>query len=340
MKTKIITALGMMSALSACSTTYLISTDIARDGSTTRELTEKRGTNKEPFLSDFDDTWTVNINDSVTMMKKKTRNIGQLSEGFTFKEQNRPLATPVESLKKRFRWFYTRYDFKAVYPEITDKGEIPLNSYLDAPTAALWFRGDISAFRGMNGVELKETLDEADEAFARWFGRSIYEIYSDVVAEFTQDDQLSRRLAAEREKVFADNKKIIEPFELTIEEVCGILDNHFSTGYFAKLYDENKTAMESRAEELTKTIKLFETDILYSLAMPGEVVSTNGSLSSDGRLEWKVDGWRILASNYTLEASSRVPNYWAWIVTLLAIAAACVAAAVCARSYLTTMRIN
>jgi hypothetical protein len=328
----------MASALSACSTTYRISTDITRDGSAAREITTKEKSGPGSFLHDFDDSWRVSVGDSVTVIRKEARGLNELSAGFSFEEYNRPLAVPVESLEKHFRWFYTYYDFKVVWPEITDKGNVPLDSCFDERSAALWFRGDLSAFHGLNGIELKEELDRADEACLRWLGRSFYEVHFDVLSEFAQDGPYGSSLAAERERVLSANKKEIQSLEFEFEDLCGVLDRHFQTGYFSGLYGENKTVMEAAIEERTKTTKLFETDILYSLAMPGELVSTDATISTDGRLEWKVDGWRILTSDYTLQARSRVPNYWAWAVTLVALAAACVVALISARSYLATLR--
>jgi hypothetical protein len=338
MKNKLITAICVAAALSACSTTYTISTDIARDGSAAREITTKGKPGPDSFLRDFDDTWRVSVGDSVTVIRKEARELEQLSAGFSFEEYNRPLAAPVESLEKHFRWFYTCYDFKAVWPEITDKGNIPLDSCFDERSAALWFRGDMSDFHGLNGVELKEELDRADEAFSKWLGRSFYEVYFQVISQFAQGGPYGSSLAAEKEKVLSDNQKTIQSLDFEFNDLCAMLDRHFKTDYFSGLYGENKTEMEAVIEERTKTIKLFETDIIYCLAMPGEVVSTDATISPDGRLEWKVDGWRILASDYTIRAQSRVPNYWAWAVTLIALAAACVVALISARSYLATLR--
>lgn len=328
----------MALSVASCSTTYRISTVIERNGSATREFTQKGKVDVESFLFDFGEGWQARVNDSMTIMKKEAATVKELSEGFRFEEYDRPLAAPAESLKKRFRWFYTYYDFEAVYSEIEDKGNVPMGAYLDEEQMALWFRGDMSAYRGLNGVELKEKLDEADEAFWKWFGRSLYEIYFDVVSKFAAQGPYASRLAAEKDKVFETEADDIDPFDFSIDKLCGMFDRRLATDYFSVLYGENKDAIDLESEQRTKAVELFDTEIIYSLTMPGRVISTNAPVSNGGVSEWKVDGWRILASDYTLTARSRTPNYWTWIVTLLAVAALCSLTVRYSRSYRATMR--
>ena len=70
------------------------------------------------------------------------------------------------------------------------------------------------------------------------------------------------------------------------------------------------------------TMELFDNQIKFELAMPGELLSANTLLKEEGRVIWKVDAYRLLGGNYVLEAESRVMNMWAFCVTGLLIALA------------------
>ena len=61
--------------------------------------------------------------------------------------------------------------------------------------------------------------------------------------------------------------------------------------------------------------------IQFELTMPGTLLSSNASLSTNNIMVWKIDGLRLLTGNYVLTAESRVINYWAFGLTLLIILA-------------------
>ena len=51
------------------------------------------------------------------------------------------------------------------------------------------------------------------------------------------------------------------------------------------------------------------------LAVPGKVISTNAPIIDAEYLKWKVDGMRLLFDDYTLTASYRVVNIWAFVIS-------------------------
>ena len=48
--------------------------------------------------------------------------------------------------------------------------------------------------------------------------------------------------------------------------------------------------------------------MLYQVRMPGRLTSANTDLMDDGIPVWKVDGFRLLAGDLTIEATSRRAN--------------------------------
>ena len=80
--------------------------------------------------------------------------------------------------------------------------------------------------------------------------------------------------------------------------------------------------MEQVFEEKCIVTQLFEYQIKFEQAMPGELLSSNTVSAEDGMLVWKVDAYRVLADNYRLQAESRVMNIWAFVLTGLLLAVA------------------
>ena len=62
----------------------------------------------------------------------------------------------------------------------------------------------------------------------------------------------------------------------------------------------------------------------YSLKMPGHVVETGRGTLQDGVINYRFAGKFLLAGDYTITATSRVTNVWAFIlsglIVLLALA--------------------
>jgi hypothetical protein len=49
--------------------------------------------------------------------------------------------------------------------------------------------------------------------------------------------------------------------------------------------------------------------------MPGKLTGTNGYIDSAGILLWPVDSDYFLTEQYKMQAESKIPNKWAWIVS-------------------------
>jgi hypothetical protein len=225
--------------------------------------------------------------------------------------------TPRESLKKRFRWFYTYYAFTAVYPEVTEKGRVPMELYLNKDEQKFYLQGDMSAFRGLNGFELKEVIDDMGERFEKWYYRSLYEESFDIILQYACTDY-RLQLPAMKDSLYSVHEKDID--DLSKIDAVNLLDKYFVTDYFSKLYVENSSEMDKKLEEKTsETDELQKLNIQYELTLPGKLMATNSDRQNDGTLIWKINMFKFLADDYTLTAESRTTNLWAFAVTLLLI---------------------
>lgn len=335
-------SLGMTS----CSTYYRMTSRIDTNGSMHREVYARGDSafiagNKthNPFLFQLDTDWQIVNLDSTLKFNfwgeeeklnvKACRNIPLINgEYFSIsngKEQMSSLAIPTEQLKKRFKWFYTYYIYTATYKELPDKGPVPLDKYLNKEEQIIWFRGDNAAFSGMNGIEQNDKLDKLEAKFGEWYNRSQYEVIWEVIRQFTSqkgDTVYVNRLNELKETVYTNHLSGKDSCgDAGIDDVCALFDKDVQTNYYLELYKAHAKAMDNMCEQKIKIAEVFYHAIQFELTMPGTLLSSNASLSTNNIMVWKIDGLRLLTGNYVLTAESRVINYWAFGLTLLIILA-------------------
>ncbi len=337
MKTnKIIIWMVISIILTSCfSENYRIITHVNRDGSCSREVSTRVDSISDLFPYDLSSGWDISQTDTVVneYLSQKVKKNVKVSKKFTSVEalstglrRDNILPVPEESLKKRFRWFYTYYAFTAVYPEITEKGSVPMDKYLNEAERKLYLQGDLSGYRGMSGFELKMELDGIEDRFMKWYIRNLYEECFEIIHYYSNATNMDFRtqLSAIKDTLYSINKEQIESDpglnSFGVSDVCGLLDKYFSTNAFTTLYAGKTEEINSMLKSRTKvTNDLLNFSIQYELTLPGKVIMTNTDLRNEDLLLWKVDAFRFLADDYILTAESRVANSWAFIGTLLLI---------------------
>lgn len=344
-----------MCSLTSCISKYKIATSISADGSCLREVYAEGDSaflagnlaHNPYMLFLLDSSWQITPLEHGDRRKERSaeynvkisktfRAIDEISAGLQLEEDMRPLAAPRETFQKRFRWFYTCYTVKAVYPCIADKIPVAVDGYMSREEQMLWFRGDFSAYRGLNGMELKDKMDEIEKSFFTWHSRNIYEAYFEAVCELEKrrSSPYTAQLAAAKDTLFLMLVKECDLTEVKVDAIYRVLDKYFKTSYFSDLYKKSKpqidTLCESKREYIARLEeKLFAKDIEYALTLPGKLVAANAPLAAQDTLRWKVTAVRLLTDDYELTATTREANIWAFAVVffLIALSAYCSARA-------------
>lgn len=339
---KWIAALVLLFGMTSCGTCYRMVSQVNSDGSMYREvyaygdsafLAGDRTDN--PFLFQIGPEWRLNNQDSVVKFNcwgdegklnvKAYRMYPMVGAGsfstLDGKEYMHPLVVPVEKLRKSFRWFYTYYQYTATYAELPDKGPVPLEMYMSKEEQRIWFRGDMKALDGLNGIEQNNKLDDIEAKFWKWYNRTQYELSYEVILHFLilkGDTASVRQLADLKEPIYGKYFSGKDTGDDGAPEgVCQYLDEFSRTKYFSDLYKANEQPMNEMFEVKGQATELFGYAVQFELSMPGRVIATNAALQKDGSLIWKVDAFRLLDSDYILTAESRTVNYWAFAITIL-----------------------
>ncbi len=345
MKTNyLLITIALLTGMTSCATRYRMVSRIDKDGTMYREVYAKadsafmagdRSHSPFPFLTDgnwqterLDSAHTCDFWGATEKLNVKTArhypSVG--GELFTLAPAygyTRPVMVPHERLEKRFRWFYTYYTYTADYQKIAEKLPVPLGRYLSREEQQLWLQGNDAAFRGLNGIELNERLSAIEDKFAQWCDRSLYEVNWEILFRFAshrQDTLHTALLQQWKEKVYRQYQQEGKHWEQEDpRSTARLFDTICHTDFYARLYEANRAEMDALLEQKMKLADLLCQTVQFELAMPGKLLAANTPFVGRDSAVWKVDGFRIMADDYLLTATSRSINYWAFVITLFAV---------------------
>jgi hypothetical protein len=225
------------------------------------------------------------------------------------------LATKV-SFRKKFRWFYTYYEFSETYPKVNPFKLVPVSNYLTQEEITTLYGENTALYKGRNGLEIKDLLVSIEGKANAWLSRSYYEeLYKFILANYKHYKEIpvdSATFAQARNAIYRLNKDSIH-FDNFKPEV--LFDAYFKTKAFTKQEDMPKELEKDFDKRIPDFTKYFSQTLNYKLAMPGKIIKTSTSMIKGDTLCWTVDANRFFFTDYALEAKSRKANVWTFLVT-------------------------
>ena len=313
--------------VNSCTTYYYVRTDVSRNLDVERHVYASSedgssvdfpfGTSGEWKVSKLPETLEVDFYDAKESMTHEAYRSGGIEDvSLVCKDAFNPLLRPVERLGKRFRWFYTYYDYNAEFKGLKEMLPLPFDGYITDEQVELFFRGADSP-EGWNGVEMYYLLDDINQSFAKWHSDATYFVMCDIFEPYITKQQIvtldtlknSFMEGIEREVMFA-----MKPDEFE-DRLAAVLPD----SGFGQIYEDNSVAIDQAYEKEIKIIECFETAFMYTVDLPGKYVAGNAvDLMGDSPM-WKADAYRLMAGDLKLNATSRQVNVWAFLVTFAVI---------------------
>jgi len=221
-------------------------------------------------------------------------------------------------LEKSFKWFYTDYTFSETF---TYEGEpifpIPLSDFLSADTASFWFTGQPDLTQYLSGAEQKELLDKIEKKIDQWSNANwFYEICNIIIDNY---DSIQNAPVGKERFISLRDSLVMQPCVLNgntedsnpkafLSPIEGNLQTEVYTN-FLQAYEGGPAQYE----------QLLSFGAPYDLVMPGTVTDA-GMGEYDGKvIHYQLGGERLISGPYTIAATSRVTNVWAFIVTGLVV---------------------
>lgn len=254
--------------------------------------------------------------------KKNYKSVEEMSaEIYTAERSHLIKAEGIKAsskLEKRFKWFYTDYTFSETFArEDTTLFPIPLSQFVSADTASYWFTGHPDLTQGLCGAEQKEMLDGIEKKVGQWTNANwFYEICNVILENYdkVQNPPVSKeRFASVRDSL------VMLPCVLNADEEGFIMEGVHSP--FEKIFqtDAYTQFLHSYEGGLGQYKQLLSFGTSYDLVMPGRVLNA-GMGQYDGEvIHYRLGDERMIPGDYTITATSRVTNVWAFIVTFLVI---------------------
>ena len=328
MKTaRIFVAILSVVFVNSCTTYYYVRTDVSKNLDVERSVYASSADGSSvDFPFDMTEDWKVSMlpeslevdfYDAQEKMTCQASCSGRIRDvALASKDVPNPLLRPSESLDKRFRWFYTYYDYNAQLKGLKEMLPLPFDGYITDEQVEIFFRG-ANPPEGWNGVEMYYLLDDINHNFAKWHSDATYFVMCDIFEPYCTKQQsvaldtLKHRFmeGIEREVMFA-----MKPDEFE-DRLAAVLPD----SGFGKIYEDNSAAIDSAYEKEIEIIECFETAFMYTVDLPGRYVAGNAVEFMDGSPTWKVDAYRLMAGDLKLSATSRQVNVWAFPVTFAVI---------------------
>jgi hypothetical protein len=328
---------------------YQMYTKIRSDGSCYREFIRSADsafvagdTSRNPFPMKIDSTWKItyykrmagdtsryaNLPPNITYKKDSTEftwfatakkeyaSVEDLAKSFRFDDSKWDSIVPDIALRKKFRWFYTYFEFSETYKPVNPFKRVPITDYLSDKEIAALYGEDQELYKGKNGYEIKSLLEDLENKADKWFNHSFYEeLYAIYILHFDLFKGApidADRFAMEKDTIYKYYFKedTVDMFEKDFDEM---LDHHFHTKAFTSAStDEFEETMKN---EFPDFMKYSEVELNYRMSLPGKIIETNAPFMNQDTLTWKVEENRFYFHDYPLTATSRKPNYWAFVVT-------------------------
>lgn len=269
--------------------------------------------------------WQWDKNDTVkkiiVTVRRDFRNAKEMGEQFCFSKSHEWHDLKSECLlDKKFRWFYTYYDYKEIYPKIKTFDNVPFSKYMTSDEASFWFTGKPDLLKGMNGVEIREYIGGLENKYNSWFAHNLWNVeYKTLLSNYDLLDPKpasKQRLEQAKDSVFEKNMSFNNNGEMELE-MYQCLDKYFKTTAFSLLWNKEGNPMKKFEDnnDSLQFIEYFTKSVNYKLLLPGKITEPQNALVHGDTLVWKLTAYRMVHSDYEIAAQSRKANVWAFIVS-------------------------
>ena len=231
---------------------------------------------------------------------------------------------PQASLTKRFRWFYTYYTYEETYLHQTQLLYYPLDKFLNDDEASYWFTGEPDLMQGYSPIEKKETYDMLEEQCDRWLVANYVAAAYDAV-EFKGTGEMCDSLydLSLDESAYRANRDSLVSYALDHQfslgdDIDSLFISYFGDGVSVPAFASS--TIERKLDTcMNAIVELMSLKMDYWLVLPGKIVDAGTGILDEGAVRYRLTGNRLIPHDYTITATSRAVNVWAFVVTILVI---------------------
>ena len=286
--------------ISACKE-YFVTTKINPDGSCERiiKITDYNGNDSNDLRFYVDSTWTKKIERSgkdsnyTTTFSKKFNSVVELEN----EVRKSPTFKPEIKLNKTFRWFYTYYEYSETYKRNNPFKALPLEKYFSPK--------DIDSLnQGLGEKSLSNKLEYYVQAC---MSAVLIDSVKNVMEKHSihNEERINEFFEKMDPSIFDHKEKLTG----AILDLCG-----------SQKSPQLKNDLDSAVTRLERKINNQLEPVLGSgftsrVILPGLLLDSNSKSVEGNLLSWKVEPGSLIAIDFSMKATSRIANTWAFIVT-------------------------
>ncbi len=273
--------------------------------------------NMEGFMGSHTD---IGDNDTVTttLEYREFKDVKEMCQ-YTPLQLNGERLKSNADLEKHFRWFYTEYTYTETFSTVAATFKLPATNYADKDIVRFWFTGQPNLLEGLNGSEASEKISKMEPFVTRWINDNLFKMCFDYMVQHYDSIQ---NPPVSKEQFVALHDSLPIALLKDGQDIANVdpkeeFEKFFHSNAYAPFFDEENPLGKGLSEELAHQLNIFWFSVSYSLSMPGEVVNPGTGVLKDGIIYYPLTGERLIPGDYTITATSRVTNIWAYVVTLL-----------------------
>lgn len=252
--------------------------------------------------------------------ERKFASVEEMSAAFPIQIAGKPLTTKAE-FTKRFRWFYTIYEYTETIDGFKECFHVPFNRFMNENDAFFWFTGEPEIFSGYTPFESYDKLSKIEESVNRWLNANYFcEMYNVMVRYYdsVKNPPVDKNaFVSLRDSVM--QYALAHGFDISLAGTDKIFSGFFGSDAYAFMFKGDSECMMELSERIRWFADLVSLDINYSVYMPGQITDTGRGLYHDstGCVYYSLTGGRFIPDDYIITASSRVTNIWAYAITAI-----------------------
>lgn len=325
---KLIVLLILITVVSCDEPETVITNYVNPDGSVTRKIEMKSSKNNfDPSMLKvpFDNTWeikdTIKIgekNDTtwIKTAEKLFKNVDEINLTYKLDSGANKDISRKASFQKSFKWFNTEFRFEEKIDKKMSFG-YPVKDFLNEEELSYFYTPESVKKERENGTDslkYKALSDSVSSKTEHWGAKNLVAEWIGEFSKLTEGKTVN-------DMTFESLKNHEDEFTDLVLANDKKFDSLWSNGILLKKFigEANalkyKTEADSAIESVTEKFFVNFKDYSVRISMPGNVIGTNGFIDSCKVLLWPVKSDYFLTEPYVMWAESRIPNYWAWIVS-------------------------
>lgn len=282
---------------------YSIKTIVYEDGSIEKIIkvsSRDKITDYNSLFFRVDDSWEIeqeqdsSTSGYVLTAKRKFASVQELIEKY-----GSPHGVVMEvNLARKFRWFYTYYEYEEIIERTNPFNAVKVEDYLSA-----------AEYKELtSGGEISESLsDKLNEYLQASAYKELLDNLSALFERSGLDPKLLRESEGELIGLFEDDNEL--------EFILDRLNNIYPPSEISKLEKEIGgiyNELEKKAERIFTNVG---SEFSYNIELPGLILETNAQSIEGTSGYWKFDTENFTFVDYRMHIESRKANVWTMIAT-------------------------